>query len=126
VSRTVLVIDDESDISEMFCLLLRSWGHKAWSSTLDQGSLELGREVRPEFVLLGIGINKAQGYALARQIRSEAWGGDLVLVAQTGWTSPQLEKESRAAGCDHHFIKPISLSWLEQLLSRDPMSRDPT
>ncbi len=40
----------------------------------------------------------------------------LVLIALTGWGQEEARRRSRAAGFDHHLIKPVDLDALQALL----------
>jgi CheY-like chemotaxis protein len=43
-----------------------------------------------------------------------------VLVALTGWGQDEDKSQSRAAGFDHHMVKPVDLRQLHELLLREP------
>jgi CheY-like chemotaxis protein len=66
--------------------------------------------------LLDIGMPKMNGYEAARQIRQQAWGKRMVLVALTGWGQEEDRRRSHEAGFDAHMTKPIEPAALEQLL----------
>lgn len=66
--------------------------------------------VRPDVVLLDIGLPKLNGYEVARKIREHAWGESMVLVALTGWGQDEDRRKSREAGFNHHFVKP---GWID-------------
>ena len=71
----------------------------------------------------GRGIPKLNGYDVARQIRQQPWGRDVVLVALTGWGQDEDRRRSREAGFDFHVVKPVDLVALEHLLARLPATR---
>jgi two-component system CheB/CheR fusion protein len=72
--------------------------------------------MRPEVVLLDIGMPDADGYEVARRLRAELDG--TVLVALTGFGESRHRERSREAGFDHHLTKPVDVRDLEKLLSR--------
>jgi CheY-like chemotaxis protein len=55
---------------------------------------------------------KVDGYEACRRIRASAWGGSVILIAQTGWGQTHDSGRSRQAGFDHHAVKPIELDTL--------------
>jgi CheY-like chemotaxis protein len=57
---------------------------------------------------LDLGMPKMNGYDVARRVRREPWGQQVVLVACTGWGQPEDRRRSKAAGFDHHLVKPVS------------------
>jgi CheY-like chemotaxis protein len=72
---------------------------------------------RPTVVLLDIGLPKLSGYEVCRRIRQQAWGKDMVLVALTGWAQEDDRRQSKAAGFDHHMVKPVDFTILMNLLA---------
>jgi len=60
---------------------------------------------------------KLNGFDVARLIRSQEWGGDMTLVAVTGWGKEDDRRRSKEAGFDHHLVKPADLVALQELLA---------
>jgi CheY-like chemotaxis protein len=54
---------------------------------------------------------------VARRIRQQADGGDLTLIALTGWGQEEDRRRSDAAGFDHHMIKPADINALQAPLA---------
>jgi outer membrane receptor protein involved in Fe transport len=54
--------------------------------------------------------------AVAREIRRESWGGDVLLLAITGWGQREDKERASAAGFDHHLTKPVDADQVEKLL----------
>ena len=68
-------------------------------------------------MLLDIGLPKLNGYEVARRIRQQPWGRDVILVAMTGWGQDEDRRRSLEAGFNFHIVKPVELSALEELLA---------
>jgi len=60
---------------------------------------------------------KLNGYEVARRLRAEPWGANIVLVAVTGWGQAQDRQRTAEAGFDYHLIKPVMPEALTQLLA---------
>jgi DNA-binding response OmpR family regulator len=45
---------------------------------------------------------------VARRIRSQAHGHEMILVAVTGWGQEEDRRLSQEAGFDHHLVKPVA------------------
>jgi CheY-like chemotaxis protein len=56
------------------------------------------------------------GYEVARRIRAQKQFSDLVIVALSGWGNEKDRRRSRAAGIDHHLIKPAEFEEIQALL----------
>ena len=78
---------------------------------------EAAEKLRPNVVLLDIGLPKMNGYEVARNIRQQPWGKEIVLVALTGWGREDDRQKSKDAGFDAHMVKPVDHAVLKQLLS---------
>jgi CheY-like chemotaxis protein len=61
------------------------------------------------------------GYDVARAIRRQAYGRDMLLIAMTGWGQEHDRQQSAASGFDHHLVKPIHIQGLMEMLEQlDP------
>jgi signal transduction histidine kinase len=120
VTRRILVADDNSDALESLAQLLELGGHEIHKAADGVQALEAATRVRPDVVLLDIGMPGMDGYEVARRIRSQPWGREATLVALTGWGQETDRKRSREAGFDSHCIKPLDLQRLFTLLDSLP------
>jgi PAS domain S-box-containing protein len=121
-SLRILVVDDNLDSAESLALLLRLQGHEV--HTAHDGVQALGVEVglRPQIVLLDIGLPKMNGYEAARALRLRR-GGELTIVAMTGWGQDSDRLRSQDAGFDHHLVKPVDPNLLQKILAAAQSSR---
>ena len=117
VSRRVLVVDDNEDSAESLSVLLRLNGHLVESAHDGRQALEAAERFRPDVILLDIGMPGMNGYEVCREIRKQPWGGDILLIAQTGWGQDQDRQRTKDAGFDGHLTKPIDHDRLEEILT---------
>jgi CheY-like chemotaxis protein len=57
------------------------------------------------------------GFEVAEQLRSSNSNHSLMLIALTGYGSDTDRARSKAAGFDHHLVKPVDFGILEKLLN---------
>ena len=114
--RRVLVVDDNKDAADSLKMVLRALGHEVHTAYDGEEGIEQAAAVRPEVVFLDLGMPKLNGFEAARQIRENAWGKELRLVAVTGWGQEEDRNRSRAAGFDDHLAKPVELVALQAIL----------
>ena len=119
-ARRILVADDNRDSLDTLAELLQLGGHEIHKAVDGVQALEAATRVRPDLVLLDIGMPGMDGYEVARRIRSQPWGREATLVALTGWGQENDRKRSREAGFDSHCIKPLDLQRLSILLASLP------
>ena len=105
--RKILVVDDNVDSADLIALLLESVGHEVRTAYAGNRALDQADAFRPDIVLLDLGLPDLDGYEVARRIRTLPWGGDVVLVAISGWGRDEDRRRSTAAGFDRHLTKPV-------------------
>ncbi|MDB5973817.1 MAG: hypothetical protein JWR07_577, partial [Nevskia sp.] len=115
--RRVLLVDDNRDAVEALAMLLESLGHEVHVAYNGPDGLALAEALRPEVVLLDIGMPGMSGYDVAGALRLQPWGKSLRLIALTGWGQSSDRVRTAEAGFDHHLVKPIDFDSLEQLLT---------
>ncbi len=71
-------------------------------------ALQVAQAMRPDLLLLDLGLPKIDGYEVARAIRAQAWGEAMVLVAVTGWGQDEDRRKSSEAGFNAHLVKPVA------------------
>ncbi|MGE0312248.1 MAG: PAS domain S-box protein [Lautropia sp.] len=115
-ARRILVVDDNHDAAASLAMLLDLSGDHARTAHDGLQALDVAAEFRPQVVLLDIGLPGIDGYEVARRIRREPWGRQLVLIAITGWGKDEDRRRSREAGFDAHLVKPVAHLALLDLL----------
>lgn len=115
-SLRILVVDDNVDAAETLALYLDRIGHTTRLAHDGERALRLAEELRPHVVLLDLGLPQLDGYEVALGIRAEPWGQDVLICAITAWGRPSDHDISRAAGIDHHLLKPVDPELLVTLI----------
>ena len=115
-THRILVVDDNVDSADSLALMLELGGHEVRVANDGLEALETARDFLPGVVLLDLGMPKLSGYEVARLIRQEPWGQDLVLIAQTGWGQEEDRRRTHEAGFDAHLTKPLDHALLKELL----------
>ncbi|MGD9647335.1 MAG: PAS domain S-box protein [Pirellulales bacterium] len=115
-TRRVLVVDDNSDSATSLGMLLKILGMEVQVAHDGPTALASIESYRPNFILLDIGMPGMDGYEVARRIRERREFDDIVLIALTGWGQAGDRQRSRAAGFQHHLVKPADIAALRSLL----------
>ena len=116
-ARRVLVVDDNHDAADTLGELLSTLGAEVRVVHSGASALEAAEEFQPEVVLLDIGMPDMDGYEVARRLRAKPSHAATLLIALTGWGQDQDRRHSRAAGFDHHIVKPPDLVRLIKLIA---------
>jgi DNA-binding response OmpR family regulator len=102
----ILVCDDNVDGADTLAVPLRSHGHDVKVFYAGGACLREALGWKPAIAFLDIGLPDVTGYGVARQLRAK-FGADILLVAVTGYDSPEDRTVSAEAGFDMHLAKPV-------------------
>jgi CheY-like chemotaxis protein len=116
MQRRVLIADDNVDAAESLQLWLQMAGHDVHVAHDGTSAVVAAESVRPEVVLLDIGMPGMSGFDVARHLRRMPWGREMVLIALTGWGQEEDRLKTSAAGFDHHLTKPVPPDDIEELI----------
>ena len=111
-----LVADDLADSADSLALLLRQYGHEVHTAYDGAQAFAAAARVRPRIAVLDLGMPKLNGYDLARKIRGQPWGKDILLVALSGWGQQEDRRRSKEAGFNHHLVKPLDFDELAAVM----------
>jgi CheY-like chemotaxis protein len=118
----VLVVDDLRDAADSLAALLRVLGHEVHVAYDGEQGVTAARRLKPDVVLLDLGMPKLNGYEACHRIRNE-FGNEIFLVALTGWGQGDDRKRSATAGFDRHLVKPAEPAALSAMLDSLPDSQ---
>jgi PAS domain S-box-containing protein len=115
---SLMIVDDNLDAAQSLAVLLEACGHKV-TVTEDAGSaLMAAVDIPVQVFILDIGLPGMDGYELARRLRAEPSTADAVIIALTGYGQAHDRVLTKAAGFDHHFVKPIDTEQLSKVLEQ--------
>jgi CheY-like chemotaxis protein len=113
----VLLVDDQVRNLEALQAVLHPSGCRLITAqSADEALLAL---LQHDFaaIVLDIRMPGMDGYELARRIRLEPWGADVVLVALSGWSQEDHRDRAGRAGFDLFLTKPLDPAGLQQALA---------
>ena len=105
--RRILIVDDSPEIVDSLSTLLGMSGNTTFAARDGEEAITMAEKVRPEIILLDLGLPKLDGYEVCRRIRQQPWGKELVVVALTGWGHDEARTKTRQVGFDMHLVKPV-------------------
>jgi PAS domain S-box-containing protein len=113
--QRILVVDDNRDAAITLSLLLKASGHETAMAYNAQKAIELASTFKPQIALLDIGLPGMNGLELASLLRQA--NPDIFLVAVSGYGQAEDRARTKAAGFDEHFVKPVRLDDLLEVLA---------
>ncbi|HET7342919.1 MAG TPA: ATP-binding protein, partial [Methylomirabilota bacterium] len=119
-AATIVVVEDNGDSREMLCEILRTAGFECHGADTGAAGLALMERIRPDVVILDVGLPEMDGFEIARLIRRSSTFASVYLIALTGYGQAADRAASREAGFDVHLVKPVHAEQLLALLHRSP------
>jgi CheY-like chemotaxis protein len=80
--RSILVVDDDAGFRDLASRILTGWGHAVigQAGSVAEALLQADR-LRPDTVLVDIGLPDGDGFALTQQLVAMPWPVDVVLIS---------------------------------------------
>lgn len=107
--KTVLIIEDERDISRIVNDYLRVQGFSTFITENARDGLQGVRNRQPDFIILDLTLPDADGIEVCRELRTLTSAPILILSARSSDTDKVL---ALGFGADDYMTKPFSLSEL--------------
>ena len=104
--NTVLIVDDEKEIREVFKNILTAGGYAVKTAESAEKGLDILKELRILVIFSDLGLPAMNGYDFCKKIREK--NPIAFIYAITGYSTIFDVFDSRAAGFDDFFIKPVS------------------
>lgn len=111
---TLLVVDDEPLVGELFGRFLPAIGYEVSVAHSGTEGLALADAHPPDLVLLDLAMPGMDGLTTLRLMRER--GVDAVALVLTGHGSPETAREAMALGVFEYLTKPVDAGFLCRVL----------
>lgn len=110
--KTILVVDDETEIRKMMVRLLTRAGHHVVEADKGLTALRLVKERHPDLIVLDAMLPEVHGFEIARRIKGSQRYGKIPIIMVSavyrGWRYAEDLKAS--CGVDHFIEKPFRIA----------------
>jgi signal transduction histidine kinase/CheY-like chemotaxis protein len=114
-AKRILIIEDDADGREALRMQLLMAGHEVHEAKDGESGIEMSQRVRPDVVILDVGLPGLDGYEVARRLKRTRSCPRLVAV--TGYGQPEDHQRALTAGFDEHLTKPVDPNALQRALA---------
>jgi len=104
---SVLIVDDDSDLQNVVCAMLRAAGFQAAAVSSAEEAFDSLREFRPDLMVLDWNLPGMSGVDFCRRLRKEPRMNRLPVLFLTAHSSTSDIVEAFAAGADDFVSKPF-------------------
>lgn len=106
-SRRVLIVDDESDLTEALAIRLSSgWGFTVAVAHDGEEGLRKAAVFLPEVILLDIAMPNVDGWEMCRRLRDDPQTREIPVVIMTAWSTDDLHRRAQEEGVSKVLLKP--------------------
>ena len=107
MAETILVVDDDPDITRFIELNLRDAGyHVAVAGDGEEALSKIG-ELNPDLVVLDVMMPKVDGFQVAEHLRQSARRGNISIIMLTAQGLPEQRVRGLTMGVDDYIVKPF-------------------
>jgi CheY-like chemotaxis protein len=112
----VLIIDDNTDVTETLRELLTSDQHSIRTANNPGEAFATLRDFKAEIIFLDLGMPGMNGFEMAEAIRELPQMQSARFIALTGWSGEEDRRKTSEAGFHAHITKPVDLDTIEAVL----------
>jgi two-component system cell cycle response regulator DivK len=106
---TILMIEDVADNAYLVKRVLSSQGYDIlWAETAE-GGLALAEQVKPDMILLDLGLPDIDGQTLVGYLRQTPGLEQVPIIAVSAWPEESARSMMLAYGCNAFISKPIDV-----------------
>ena len=107
---TILVVEDDAELSELYRLVLSGDGHRALGAANGREALALARGMRIDLFVCDIMMPVMDGFELIRALRDEGFDQPVLVITAKGRLADK--HEGFSAGADDYVVKPVDVNEL--------------
>jgi DNA-binding response OmpR family regulator len=116
--KTILVVEDETDIQTFVAWLLTLEGFKVSTADNGEDGLELARAGKAGLMLLDLRLPGRDGWSVLAEMKSDTKLADIpVIIFSASAASPQKNKALRMGAADY-LVKPLSSADIRTSVNR--------
>lgn len=125
-TASILVVEDAPDVLNVLERTLSDNGYIVNTATDGEAGLAAALDVRPDLLILDIGLPLKDGYQVARELRARGYTSPVLMLTARDTVSDKVE--GLDAGADDYLAKPFSydelLARVRALLRRSALRTD--
>jgi DNA-binding response OmpR family regulator len=106
--KKILIADDNDHIRELVATTIGTGQYELFEARNGEEALTTARRVKPEILLLDIGMPLIDGFDVCRELKSAPETASIYIIMLTAYGQEEDMEKGKAAGADDYFVKPFS------------------
>src|SRR5436190_14445935 len=106
--RNILIVEDESDVTDLLALNLHKAGFKTTAAAEGASGLQKARDDRPDFIILDLMLPKMSGLEVCRILKGAAATAHIQILMLTAKAEEVDRIVGLELGADEYVTKPFS------------------
>jgi DNA-binding response OmpR family regulator len=102
---TVLLVEDDAALCEMYCLALRLHGFRVETAENAEEALAAAHSVGPSVILLDVGLPDRPGTSLLVDLKSDPATADVPVLMLSNFSEPEIVSKALDAGALAYMVK---------------------
>lgn len=119
---SILIVDDDESIRELFDDALSSCGYDIYHAYDGIDTVKAMKTLQPDLLVLDLKMPRMDGLAFLQHARAAGFTNPILVVS--GLSAPEIADKVLALGGDHFCLKPVNiekfLGIIDKLLSTPP------
>lgn len=116
----ILVIDDDTAVTDLLSVLLRSQGFEVVSTNNSTDGVSLARQEQPDMIILDLMMPEMDGWEVCRAVRAFS---QVPIIVLSALNDPSMVASVLDAGADDYLTKPtpsrVLVAHINRLLRRN-------
>ena len=114
----ILYIEDIRDNITLVQKIVTSRGHEFMSAENAEAGLQMAFDLRPDLILLDLGLPDADGQTLSVWLRNDPILETVPIIVLTAWPEEVVRHTVEAYNLDGYLCKPFTLTELVQTIDQ--------
>lgn len=124
MTTKILVIDDDTAVTDLLSVLLRSQGFDVTATNSSSDGLGLVRDNEPDLIILDLMMPEIDGWEVCRSVRTDS---QVPIIVLSALNDPSMVASVLDAGADDYLTKPtpsrVLVAHINRLLKRNETNK---
>lgn len=114
--KKILIVEDNSDFSEIMSLFITKMGYQAMRAKNSYEAIALSEAEGPDLIFMDMYLPDVDGIKTTAILKQNPKTSRIPVVALTAWVSAVGKEKASKVGIATYLVKPVSLQMLKETI----------